>query len=338
MAGDAIARYLERLRSERGFSPRTLASYRLDLRALAALALSDAAGAAAPSPAGRGAVAADAPSAPVEPDWLAVNEHRVRRWVAANARAGLSARSIARRLSAWRGFFDWLASQGEALANPARGVRAPRAPRRLPKALAPDVAVRFAGATPGDGFEAARDQAMLELFYSSGLRLSELTSLDLRHFDGPPAASTGWIDLDEAELTVRGKGGRSRTVPIGRAAREALQHWLAERAAWCAAHPGCDERALFLSGRGRRLANRTVQARLKRLAIARGVPADVHPHVLRHSFASHLLQSSGDLRAVQELLGHASIATTQVYTSLDFQRLAAVYDAAHPRARRRGDS
>lgn len=338
MAGDAIARYLERLRSERGFSPRTLASYRLDLRALAALALSDAAGAAAPSPAGRGAAAADAPSAPVEPDWLAVNEHRVRRWVAANARAGLSARSIARRLSAWRGFFDWLASQGEALANPARGVRAPRAPRRLPKALAPDVAVRFAGATPGDGFEGARDQAMLELFYSSGLRLSELTSLDLRHFDGPPAASTGWIDLDEAELTVRGKGGRSRTVPIGRAARQALQHWLAERAAWCAAHPGCDERALFLSGRGRRLANRTVQARLKRLAIARGVPADVHPHVLRHSFASHLLQSSGDLRAVQELLGHASIATTQVYTSLDFQRLAAVYDAAHPRARRRGDS
>ncbi|MCD6733502.1 MAG: tyrosine recombinase XerC [Burkholderiaceae bacterium] len=291
-----------------------------------------------PAATGSRAAAPGAPPAPAEPDWSSVNEHRVRRWVAANARAGLSARSIARRLSAWRGFFDWLASQGEVVANPARGVRAPRAARRLPKALAPDVAVRFVEAEPGDGFEAARDQAMLELFYSSGLRLSELTSLDLRHFDGPPAASTGWIDLDEAELTVRGKGGRSRTVPIGSAAREALRRWLGERAAWCALHPGCDERALFLSGRGRRLANRTVQARLKRLAIARGVPADVHPHVLRHSFASHLLQSSGDLRAVQELLGHASIATTQVYTSLDFQRLAAVYDAAHPRARRRGGS
>ncbi|MCO5109029.1 MAG: tyrosine recombinase XerC [Burkholderiaceae bacterium] len=322
MAGDAIGRYLERLRSERGCSPRTLASYRLDLRALADLALREEAAAAPPGSA--------------EPDWSAVTEHRVRRWVAANARRGLSARSIARRLSAWRGFFDWLAAQGEAAANPARGVRAPRAARRLPKALAPDVAVRFVGASPGEGFEAVRDQAMLELFYSSGLRLSELTSLDLRHFDGPEGASTGWIDLDEAELIVRGKGGRTRTVPIGSAAREALRQWLALRGAFCAAHPHCDPRALFVSGQGRRLANRTVQLRLKRLAIVRGVPADVHPHVLRHSFASHLLQSSGDLRAVQELLGHASIATTQVYTSLDFQRLAAVYDAAHPRARRRG--
>ncbi|RPH64727.1 MAG: tyrosine recombinase XerC [Burkholderiales bacterium] len=308
MPGSAIDRYLERLRSERGCSPRTLASYRLDLGALATLA---------------------------GPDWAGVTEHRVRRWVAASARGGLSPRSIARRLSAWRGFFDWLAAQGAAATNPARGVRAPRAARRLPKALAPDVALSFVDTAAGEGFESVRDQAMLELFYSSGLRLSELTSLDRRHFDGPGGASTGWIDLDEAELTVRGKGGRTRTVPIGQAARAALQRWLDLRNAWSATRPGCDERALFLSGLGRRLANRTVQVRLKRLAIARGVPADVHPHVLRHSFASHLLQSSGDLRAVQELLGHASIATTQVYTSLDFQRLAAVYDAAHPRARRR---
>lgn len=319
-ADDPIERYLERLRSERGCSPATLASYRLDLRALADLAR--AAGKTAGERAG--------------PDWQGLTEHRVRRWVAASARAGLSARSIARRLSAWRGFLDWLAAQGQATTNPARGVRAPRAARRLPKALPPDVAVRFVEAAPDEGFEPVRDQAMLELFYSSGLRLSELTSLDVRHFDGAPGASTGWIDLDEAELTVRGKGGRTRTVPIGSAAREALRRWLVLRGAWCATHPGCDERALFLSSRGCRLANRTVQVRLKRLAIARGVPADVHPHVLRHSFASHLLQSSGDLRAVQELLGHASIATTQVYTSLDFQRLAAVYDAAHPRARRRG--
>jgi len=336
VAGDAIERYLGRLRSERGCSPRTLASYRLDLRALAGLARSgdsrDTVAARAPA----AGVAARGAAPLAEPDWCGVSEHRVRRWVAASARAGLSARSIARRLSAWRGFFDWLAAQGEASANPARGVRAPRAPRRLPKALAPDVAVRFVEAPQGEGFEALRDQAMLELFYSSGLRLSELTSLDVRHFDGPGGASAGWIDLDEAELTVRGKGGRTRSVPIGRQARDALRRWLAVRGSWSDSHPGGDERALFLSNLGRRLANRTVQVRLKQLAIARGVPVDVHPHVLRHSFASHLLQSSGDLRAVQELLGHASIATTQVYTSLDFQRLAAVYDAAHPRARRRG--
>ena len=337
MAGDAIERYLGRLRSERGCSPRTLASYRLDLRALAELAASDdTPDAAVAHPQGRDGAGRSHPASRSDPDWSVVSEHRVRRWVAASARAGLSARSIARRLSAWRGFFDWLAAQGEASANPARGVRAPRAARRLPKALAPDVAVRFVEAPTGEGFEGLRDQAMLELFYSSGLRLSELTALDLRYFDGPGGTSVGWIDLDEAELTVRGKGGRTRTVPIGRHAREVLRRWLVVRAGWRDLHPGCDERALFLSHLGRRLANRTVQVRLKRLAIARGVPVDVHPHVLRHSFASHLLQSSGDLRAVQELLGHASIATTQMYTSLDFQRLAAVYDAAHPRARRRG--
>jgi integrase/recombinase XerC len=315
VAHDAIERYLGRLRSERGCSPHTLAGYRLDLDALAVLA-------------GTG----DARAAP---DWAGITEHRVRQWVAGASRRGLSPRSIARRLSAWRGFFDWLAVQGVVTANPVRAVRAPRAPRRLPKALAPDVALGFVDGAAGEGFEAVRDQAILELFYSSGLRLSELTSLDLRHFDGPGAPSTGWIDLDEGEATVRGKGGRTRTVPIGAPARAALRRWLEARAAHCAARPACDERALFVSAAGRRLANRTVQVRLKQLAIARGVPADVHPHVLRHSFASHLLQSSGDLRAVQELLGHASIATTQVYTSLDFQRLAAVYDAAHPRARRR---
>ncbi len=348
MAGGAVASYLERLRSERGCSPRTLAAYRLDLACLARRARDDDPGAApaadrgaddgqAPADAAPGTPSGDSAAGSVaEPDWPAVTEHRVRRWVAADARAGLSARSIARRLSAWRGFFDWLAERGEAGTNPARGVRAPRPARRLPKALAPDVAVRFVGTEAAPDFEGLRDQAMLELLYSSGLRLSELTSLDLRHVDGPDGASTGWIDLDEAELTVRGKGGRTRTVPIGRAAIEALRQWIAARGDWCARHPGCESRALFIGARGRRLASRTVQLRLKRLAIVRGVPADVHPHVLRHSFASHLLQSSGDLRAVQELLGHASIATTQVYTALDFQRLAAVYDAAHPRARRRG--
>ncbi len=336
MTTPAIERYLALLAGERGCSPRTIESYRIDLAALASLVVGLF------EPGGE------------ELRWAAIDQLHLRRWVAASARAGLSPRTIARRLSAWRGFFDWLASCGLAQANPVRGLRAPRAPRRLPKALAPDLAVRLvqpatgcdadadealALAKPGratdDAFDAARDDAIAELFYSSGLRLSELVSLDVRHFSGPPA-STGWIDLAEAEATVRGKGGRTRTVPVGSAARAALQRWLGLRAAWCALRPQADERALFLSTRGTRISNRTVQLRLKQRALRRGIPANVHPHVLRHSFASHLLQSSGDLRAVQELLGHASISTTQVYTALDFQRLAAVYDAAHPRARRRG--
>ena len=319
MTTPAIQRYLALLAGERGFSPRTIAGYGIDFAALAALV--------------RGA--GDTGD---EPDWAAVEQQHLRRWVAASAREGTSARTIARRLSAWRGFFDWLAAQRLVPANPARGLRAPRAPRRLPKALAPDLAVQLVQPqAPSDGdddFATARDDAIAELFYSSGLRLSELVSLDERHFAEPPA-SIGWIDLEEAEATVLGKGGRRRTVPVGSAAREALARWLALRAEWRVLHPGCDERALFLGARGARISPRTVQLRLKRRALLRGIPADVHPHVLRHSFASHLLQSSGDLRAVQELLGHASIATTQIYTSLDFQRLAAVYDAAHPRARRR---
>ncbi|MDT3679336.1 MAG: tyrosine recombinase XerC [Burkholderiaceae bacterium] len=321
MATPAIQRYLALLAGERGFSPRTIASYGVDFTVLATLARSADGGAGE------------------EPDWAGVGQQDLRRWVAASARDGASARTIARRLSAWRGFFDWLAAQGLVPANPARGLRAPRAPRRLPKALAPDLAVQLVQPqvqpdAGDDDFSAARDDAIAELFYSSGLRLSELVSLDVHHFAEAPA-STGWIDLEEAEATVLGKGGRRRTVPVGSAARAALARWLALRAEWRALHAGCDERALFLGSRGARISPRTVQLRLKRRALLRGIPANVHPHVLRHSFASHLLQSSGDLRAVQELLGHASISTTQIYTSLDFQRLAAVYDAAHPRARRR---
>ncbi len=315
---DGIGAWLGRLATERGYSPRTLASYRIDLAELRRLA------------AGR--------------PWTALDEADLRRWVASAMRAGLSPRSIARRLSAWRGFFEHLAESGLLSVNPARGVRAPRAGRRLPKALSPDQAMLLmagptedqTGASSDSPFEALRDQAMLELFYSSGLRLSELTGLDVHPFNAPPARSLGWIDLAEAEVTVTGKGSKRRTVPVGAAAVAALQAWLAERTRWLGAHPAADQRPLFLSARGRRLSNRTVQFRVTRLARLRGVPADVHPHVLRHSFASHLLQSSGDLRAVQELLGHASIATTQAYTALDFQRLASVYDAAHPRARRRG--
>jgi integrase/recombinase XerC len=328
MPDDPIERHLQRLVTERGYSARTIDAYRRDLALLAAI--------------GQGR------------RWQAITQADLRRWVAQQVRQGAAPRTIARRLSAWRGFLDELAEHGEIGANPARGLRAPRAGKRLPKALTPDQALglvqpRDAGTTPAgdaatggrrggrrDGaFERLRDQAMLELLYSSGLRLSELTSLDVRHFGDSGERSRSWLDLAEAEVNVLGKGGKRRTVPVGTAARDALREWLAERERWLALHPGGDERPLFLAASGRRLANRTVQVRLKRLAQRRGVPADVHPHVLRHSFASHLLQSSGDLRAVQELLGHASISTTQVYTSLDFQRLAKVYDAAHPRARRR---
>ncbi|HYF57796.1 MAG TPA: tyrosine recombinase XerC [Burkholderiaceae bacterium] len=316
-----IDAYLTRLRTERGCSPRTLDGYGRELALLERLAD------------GR--------------PWPSIGEHDVRRWVAASARDGLSPTSIARRLSAWRGFFDWLAARGEVAANPARGVRAPRRPRRLPKALAPDLALRLVQ-PPSDApvdardpdaatFERVRDQAIVELLYSSGLRLSELTGLDARWTEVPGHRSAGWLEREEAQVQVLGKGGKRRTVPVGAPALEAIDAWLAVRAAWIALHPGADAHALFLGRRGGRLSGREVQRRVARLAIERGVPAHVHPHVLRHSFASHLLQSSGDLRAVQELLGHASIATTQIYTSLDFQRLAAVYDAAHPRARAKDD-
>ncbi|UCE32995.1 MAG: tyrosine recombinase XerC [Burkholderiales bacterium] len=302
-------RYLDFLRAERGCSGHTLGAYARELAQLERLL-----GGRTPS---------------------ALTEAEVRRSVADATRLGLAPRSIARRLSAWRGFYDWLARHGNVQANPARGVRAPRPGKRLPKALPPDAAVRLVDFDPGRLELAIRDKAILELFYSSGLRLSELVGLDLRPAAGTARASLGWIDLDEGEATVTGKGRKRRTVPIGRAAREALLAWLAVRERWLAVRAGADRDALFLSRLGGRLSGRSVQTLVRRRAASRELAARVHPHVLRHSFASHLLQSSGDLRAVQELLGHANIATTQVYTSLDFQRLAAVYDAAHPRARRR---
>lgn len=367
-----IGQYLDYLVGVRAYSRHTSAAYAGDLALLAVLAraagqdgrqaqagpengLHDASGrTGVMEPGGR--PAAD----DQEPDWTQIDQQRLRRWVADAARSGLSARTIARRLSAWRGFFDWLAVTGVLESNPARGLRAPRAPRRLPKALGPELAARLVQPDPDgqslprstvrpqagvagsrrrgrpapDAFMTVRDDAIAELFYSSGLRLSELVSLDL-HFFPAPSPSTAWLDLAEAEAIVCGKGGHRRAVPVGSAARAALRCWLDARAHWCRQYPECDERALFLGATGARISNRTVQLRLKRRAIERGIPANVHPHVLRHSFASHLLQSSGDLRAVQELLGHANISTTQIYTALDFQRLALVYDMAHPRARRR---
>ena len=254
-----------------------------------------------------------------------LDAQNIRRFVARLHAAGLSGRTLALTLSAWRSFYRWLARHHEYPANPVQGVRAPKSPRRLPKALSVEQAQQLLEPPEGMGEgappEDLRDRAMFELLYSSGLRLAELVALD---------CDDGRLDLRQAEVTVTGKGAKTRTVPVGARAREALRDWLKARA--LLARPG--ERALFVGARGRRIAPGTVQSRLRAWSRRRGLGAAVHPHMLRHSFASHVLQSSQDLRAVQEMLGHASIATTQVYTHLDFQALAKVYDAAHPRARK----
>ncbi len=288
-----LERYLESLRSGRRLAAHTLAAYARDARLLQALA-------------GERATAE-------------LTGHDIRRFVATLHGQGLAPRSLARVLSAWRGFFAWLVRHREAESNPCNGVRAPRAPRKLPEALSPDEAVRLVSIEDASDL-GLRDRALFEIAYSCGLRVSELTGLDLEALD----AAAG-------EMRVTGKGSKTRIVPVGRPALAAVAAWLPVRARL--AKPG--ERALFVGRGGQRATPRDVQRRIKRWALAAGIEADVHPHMLRHSFASHVLQSSGDLRAVQELLGHASIASTQVYTHLDFQHLAKVYDAAHPRARRK---
>ncbi|KAF1025920.1 MAG: Tyrosine recombinase XerC [Burkholderia plantarii] len=244
---------------------------------------------------------------------------------------GLSARSIAHRLSVWRAFYRWLALRIDMPANPVAAVRAPKRAKTLPKALSVDDTAQLMDSAFPDTPEGRRDHAIVELFYSSGLRLAELVGLDVRYVNADGYRSSGWLDRAEAEVTVLGKGGRERKVPVGRKALAALDAWLALREGWVRHEP----HALFLSVRGNRLAPGVVRERVKRAARVAGIPANVHPHVLRHSFATHVLQSSGDLRAVQELLGHASLSATQVYTSLDFQHLARVYDSAHPRAKKR---
>jgi len=216
-------------------------------------------------------------------------------------------------------------------ANPVAAVRAPKRPKTLPKALSVDDAATLMDTPLPDTTEGIRDHAIIELFYSSGLRLAELVGLDATYTEAGDYRSEGWIDLAEAEVTVRGKGNKERKVPVGRKAIDALRAWLAVRGEFVTRDP----HPLFLSVRGNRMSPGVVRERVKRAARAAGIPANVHPHVLRHSFATHVLQSSGDLRAVQELLGHASISATQVYTSLDFQHLAKIYDSAHPRAKKR---
>ena len=308
--------YLSSLAGQRQLSPHTIGNYARDLAELASLTQA------------------------LGEDWnyVAVTHSHIRKFAAQLHSRGLSPSSIARKLSAWRGFFEWLAEQTALASNPTDGVKAPKRAKSLPKALAEDDAIHLVAS--GNPFAesgsslALCNQAMFELLYSSGLRVSELAGLDLRYTHQEVYASAGWIDLDGAEVTVTGKGDKKRSVPVGRPALEAIAAWLPLRQTLLKGDQGNDRCALFLTERGTRMSPRVIQLRLKHHAQSLGIASNVHPHVLRHSFASHMLQGCGDLRAVQELLGHASIAATQVYTALDFQRLAQVYDAAHPRAKK----
>lgn len=290
-----IDRFLHHLKTERRLAENTWKHYQRDLNQVAAFCSQNSI-----------------------PDWSALDTHKVRLFTAQCHRRGLGGRSIQRHLSALRTFFNYLLREQVVKNNPALDVRAPKSPQKLPHTLNVDDMSRLLSSGSNEVL-ALRDLAILELMYSSGLRLAELVSLDM-------AA----LDLQEAVVRVTGKGAKTRVVPVGRKAITALKTWLKVRPQQL----GPDEKAVFTSRRGTRLTARAVQQRVRRWAKQQGIPGNVHPHTLRHSFASHLLESSGDLRAVQELLGHADISTTQIYTHLDFQHLARVYDKAHPRARK----
>jgi len=326
-----IEGYLEHVRVEKRLAARTVELYALDLAKLQGFA------SAFKSPTGQGVAL------------LEVNNHHIRRWVAAMHSGGRSGRGIALILSGWRGFYGWLGRQGRVASNPVQDVRSPKAPKPLPKALGVDDAVQFADfQSDDDAWLEARDSAMVELLYGSGLRVGELVGLDVV---ASPQAK-GWVDLQAAEAHVLGKGSKRRSVPVGATALRALERWLALRgpgAPWVGASQtkplaavsqtaaqaalANASAALFQGRHGTRLSAQSVWQRLQRRSLQAGMATPVHPHMLRHSFASHVLQSSSDLRGVQELLGHANISTTQVYTRLDFQHLAKAYDAAHPRAK-----
>ncbi len=312
-ANQWVERFRRYLVTERRGSPHTVSNYLRDLRALQTYC-------------DRARLA----------DWAGLDDAQVRAFAARLHAGGLGPRSIQRRLSAVRSFYDFLLREAQVQreqraapaegadiralrSNPASDVRAPKAPRRLPVTLDADQMARLLAikeTTP----VAIRDRAIMELLYSSGLRLAELTTLDLEQ-----------LDLADRTVRVLGKGRKERSVPVGRVATEALERWLKQRAAWA----GSSEPALFLGRGGRRLGRREIQKRVAYWARRQGLPQHVHPHLFRHSFASHLLESGAELRGVQEMLGHADIATTQIYTHLDFQHLARIYDAAHPRARRK---
>jgi integrase/recombinase XerC len=267
-----------------------------------------------------------------------VTSDQVRSWVVKLHSQGQASRSIARMLSAWRGFYLWLANQkGLVNKSPLSDIKAPKRNKPLPKALSVEQAINLVESAnkesvQADDFLRARDRAIVELLYSSGLRLSELLGVDLTPIETKEYASAGWIDFEAGEVMVLGKGKKRRTVPVGEAALHALKDWLVVRTNYASTDKDMVQ-ALFINKQGKRASARTVQQHLAALAVKAGLPTHVHPHMLRHSFASHVLQSSGDLRAVQEMLGHASITSTQIYTALDFQHLAQAYDLAHPRAK-----
>jgi integrase/recombinase XerC len=317
-ADPLIIRYLEHVRVERRLAARTVTLYELDLIKLADYAK----------------------SASVE--LLKVQTSHIRRWVAHMHSGGRSGRGIALILSGWRGFYVWLGREGLIASNPVQDVKAPKAAKPLPKALSVDDSVQLASYQneAQDPWLEARDAAIVELLYGSGLRVAELVGLDAV----ATSTSRGWVDLQAAEVHVLGKGGKRRAVPVGAKALQALEVWNSMQAGVFIASAAINSivkndskisggNALFLGRNGTRLTAQSVWQRLKRRSLQAGLAVPVHPHMLRHSFASHVLQSSGDLRAVQELLGHSQIATTQVYTRLDFQHLAKAYDAAHPRAK-----
>ncbi len=297
---DQFSRYLL---SEKQLSPQTLKSYRRDLEKFQRYCASS----------GVSSIHSLLP-------------HHVRHCLAGLHRQGLSGKSLQRWLSSLRSWFEFCLRQSLIDSNPAKGIQAPKSPKKLPKTLDVDQVKQFVE-VKGESELNARDAAMLELMYSSGLRLAELTSLNLND-----------ISFEDGLVTVVGKGNKTRTVPVGALALKAVRSWLRERDL-VLANKSCEgEDALFISNRGTRISHRAVQQRFKQLSLSQGMDSSINPHMLRHSFASHLLESSGDLRAVQELLGHANISTTQVYTHLDFQHLAKVYDSAHPRALKKDDS
>lgn len=307
-----MRQWLSYLETQRRYAKHTLAAYERDLGLLVNLA--------------------------GQQDFKEIAERHVRQFVGKLHAQGYQPRSLARALAAWRGFYAWWAPRAGLSLNPVQDVKAPKVSRSLPKALSVDQTQALldnsALAASGEPLT-QRDRAMFELFYSSGLRLSELVAIDVQYTCTDGHESSSWLDLTEQEVHVLGKGGKRRTVPIGQQAIQAIKQWIEVRAGFI--KPTCatpDRFALFVGERGKRIHPRVVQQRLAAVAQAIGLPTRVHPHVLRHSFASHVLQSAQDLRAVQEMLGHASISTTQVYTKLDFQHLASVYDAAHPRAGR----
>lgn len=313
MMSEPVSAWLKHLEVNRRYSAHTLSAYRRDLQQLVTLAD------------GKGL------------DQL-VNGN-IRHFLARLHGQGHSPRSLARTLAAWRGFYAWWAPQSNMAANPAADVRAPKISRGLPKALSVDQTQALLEApalTTPTTPAALRDRAMFELFYSSGLRLSELVGLDTQYVQGQDHTSTGWINLADRDVNVLGKGGKRRSVPIGTQAHACLSCWLQVREQLTRPQAtASDAAALFIGARGSRISPRIVQSQLTKLVQLAGLPTHVHPHVLRHSFASHVLQSAQDLRAVQEMLGHSNISTTQLYTKLDFQHLAKAYDAAHPRSGRK---